>query len=103
MPPSCEAVARVPAAASGAVPRVGARGLPGARREEKLAPSPGFPLRGEAGSQNSVCGRSCWQSPGNALATRVEAGTLRCSQPGLASHERAKGPSPAAARPPPSD
>lgn len=86
MPPSCEAVARVPAAAAGAVSSVGARGLRGARRQEKLAPSPGFPLRGETGSQNSVCGRSCWQSRGNAPATRVGAGTLRYSQPGLASH-----------------
>lgn len=42
-------------------PRRRARGPRRARREKKLAPSPRFPLRGEAGSQNSVCGRSCWE------------------------------------------
>lgn len=77
LPPSCEAVSCVPAAAAGAVPQVGARGPRGAKRKKKLAPSPGFPLRGETGSQNSVCGGSCWQSLVNAPATRVGAETLR--------------------------
>lgn len=65
-----------------------------------MALSPGFPLRGEAGSQNSVCCRSRWQSPGNAPATRVGAGTLRYTPLGLASQERAKGPSPSPAAAP---
>ncbi|XP_070447258.1 uncharacterized protein [Equus przewalskii] len=92
-----------PRRGAGAMPQAGARGPRGARSKEKLAPSPGFPLRREAGSQNSVSRRSCWQSPGNAPATRVGAGTLRHTPPGLASQERAKGPSPspAAARLPP--
>lgn len=55
-----------PAAAARALPQVGARGPREAERQEKLAPSPGFPLRGGARSQNSVCGRSCWQSRANA-------------------------------------
>lgn len=101
LPPSCEAVSCVPAAAAGATPQVGARSPRGAKRKEKLAPSPGFPLRGEIGSQNSVCGGSCWQSPVSAPATLVGAETLRYSAPGLASEERDKGPSPSSARLPP--
>ena len=100
-PLSCEAGSCVPAAAARALPQVGARGPRGTRKEEKLAPSPGFPLRAEAGSQNSVCGRSCWQWPGNAPATRAGTGTLRYTLPALASQECAKGPSPAAPRLPP--
>lgn len=81
----------------------GGEGPAGSQEGREVGAFPRVPARGEAGSQNSVCGRSCWQSPGNAPATRVEAGTLCYSQPGLASQERVKGPSPAAARPPPPD
>lgn len=103
--PPCEAVPCVPTAAARAMPWAGTTDPGGARRGEKLAPSPGLPLRRQrSGSRNSVCSRSCGQWPGTAPATRVGAGTLRCTRRGLASQERAKGPSPSppAARPPPS-